>query len=178
MRRTLAVILGAGLLVVVGAMFGPRAAHAIVATLVQVANTTSNPVPVNDVAPFQMFQASCQNTVPIRDNINTCAIVVPVGKRFVVQTVSVHANTDVGVRVIQGTITAFGNLVNPDAILWLGVPFTGTGPRSDISQATQEVRLYADGNGSTTLDCEVLYSADTLTNDLNCTVVGYLVNVP
>src|SRR5260370_5328137 len=46
MRRALAVILGAVLLVVVGAMFGPRAAHAIVATLVQVVNTSANPVPV------------------------------------------------------------------------------------------------------------------------------------
>jgi hypothetical protein len=44
--KMLAVILGGGLLVVVGAMVGPRAAQAIVATLVQVTNTSSNPVPV------------------------------------------------------------------------------------------------------------------------------------
>src|SRR5690242_15394237 len=46
MRKMLAVILGVGLLVVVGAMVGPRAAQAIVATLVQVTNTSANPVPV------------------------------------------------------------------------------------------------------------------------------------
>ena len=45
MRNMLAVILGAGLLVTVGAMFGPRAAHAIVATFVQVVNTPSNAIP-------------------------------------------------------------------------------------------------------------------------------------
>ena len=35
MKRMLVVILGAGLLVVVGAMFGPRTAHAVIATLVR-----------------------------------------------------------------------------------------------------------------------------------------------
>jgi hypothetical protein len=57
MKRTLAVIVGAGLLVAVGAMFGPRAAHAIVATLVNVVNPRTNPVPVReanspDIYPF------------------------------------------------------------------------------------------------------------------------------
>jgi hypothetical protein len=42
--KVLAVILGAGFLTIVGAMVSPRTTHAIVATLVQVVNTTSQPV--------------------------------------------------------------------------------------------------------------------------------------
>jgi hypothetical protein len=57
MRKTLGAILGAGLLVVVGGMFGPRTAHAVVAALVNVVNTQANPVPVReanspDIYPF------------------------------------------------------------------------------------------------------------------------------
>jgi len=45
--KVLAAILGGALLMLVGAMFGPRTAHAIIATMVQVVNTSENPVPVN-----------------------------------------------------------------------------------------------------------------------------------
>jgi hypothetical protein len=55
--KTLVVIFGAGLLVVMGAMFGPRAAHGIVATLVQVVNTSANPVPVTPQLPAVQIAA-------------------------------------------------------------------------------------------------------------------------
>jgi len=67
----------------------PRVAHAVVATLVQVANTTANPVPNQDVDNsarnfYQSFQttSSCPNV---------CAVTfaaVPTGKRLIVQHVS------------------------------------------------------------------------------------------
>jgi hypothetical protein len=60
----LGVILGAGLLVVVGAMFGPRAAHAIVATLVQVTNTSANPVPVTLAATRTVTVANLNRDIP------------------------------------------------------------------------------------------------------------------
>jgi hypothetical protein len=66
MRKMLGVILGAVLLVVVGAMFGPRAAHAITATLVNVVNTRTSPVPVReansaDIYPFVIQLCINQN---------------------------------------------------------------------------------------------------------------------
>jgi hypothetical protein len=64
MRKMLGVILGAGLLVVVGAMFGPRAAHAIVATLVQVTNTSANPVPVMLAATRTVTVANLNRDIP------------------------------------------------------------------------------------------------------------------
>lgn len=137
-------------------------------------STVANPVPITDVAPLQMYQASCESRLSFRDNLNSCIIGVPAGKRLVVQTMSVHAEVDPGVRVSDTGVEALGTRT----ILWLNVPFTGTTPgASDISQATQELRLYADG-GDSSIEFEVFYNSDTTINDLRCTVVGYLVNLP
>jgi hypothetical protein len=48
--KMLAVILGAGLLALVGTMFNPRTAHALVAALVQVSNTAAAPAITLDVS--------------------------------------------------------------------------------------------------------------------------------
>ncbi len=64
MGKMMGVILGAGLLVVVGAMVGPRAAHAIVATLVQVTNTSANPVPVMLAATRTVTVANLTRDIP------------------------------------------------------------------------------------------------------------------
>jgi hypothetical protein len=86
--KMLAVILGAGLLVFVGAMIGPRSAHALVATLVQLNNSLANPVPSKDVdnpaeQPFQAF--STFEPIGTFANFYT----VPTGKRAVVETLEV-----------------------------------------------------------------------------------------
>src|ERR1700757_565426 len=80
-------------------VFAPRAVHAVTAALVQVANTSANPVPVSDSAP--RFQASvCTMTGTISPATNQCAastntFVVPTTtstgapvKRLVVENVS------------------------------------------------------------------------------------------
>src|SRR5260370_31538489 len=64
MGKMMGVILGAGLLVVVGAMVGPRAAHAIVATLVQVTNTSANAVPVTLAPARTVTVANLNRDIP------------------------------------------------------------------------------------------------------------------
>jgi hypothetical protein len=82
--------LAAGLLAV-GALgiLSPRVAHAVVATLVQVTNTTANPVPNQDVdnAARNFYQA----TSSTGGCSGTCVVTfpaVPAGKRLIVQQVS------------------------------------------------------------------------------------------
>lgn len=99
--KTLAVILGAGLLVFVGAMFGPRTAHAIVATLVQVANTTANPAITQDTSKqaAQVVSLLCQESpllcIQILEagGIASGAYSVPTGLHLVVTSADVFVNT-------------------------------------------------------------------------------------
>src|SRR5262249_1796101 len=95
------------------------------------------------------------------------------GKRFVVQTVSIHVDVDPGVRVAEASVNAF-DITGAATNLWLNIPFTGTFPCAcgDISQLTQDVHLYVDGG--TNLVFELLYNTDPGQNNLLASVVGYL----
>ena len=136
----------------------------------------SGPVTVGDVAPTQPYQASCDSSLNFSDNINECFITVPAGKRLIVQTLSIHADADPGVRVSQAAVTTFDSSGVP-TILWMNMPFTGTFPCAcgDVSQVTQDVHLYVDGGSN--LIFELLYNTDTARNNLRATVIGYLVNM-
>ena len=96
--KMLAVILGGGLLVVVGAMFGPRTAHAIVSTLVQVANTSANAVPVSDLGPSNepFWVALCSSDItgstcggtPVSFTVPSVTVDGKTAKRLVIEQVS------------------------------------------------------------------------------------------
>ena len=62
----------------------PKAAHALVATLVQVTNTSANPVPTSDAA-VRFQTAVCAVTGPVSTATNFCA---PNSTTFVVPTVT------------------------------------------------------------------------------------------
>jgi hypothetical protein len=72
--KMLAAILGAGLLALVGTMFNPRTAHALVAALVQVSNTAAAPAITLDVSRLasQNVQLVCVGTA-------NCSQILPDG---------------------------------------------------------------------------------------------------
>ncbi len=134
----------------------------------------SGPVSVADTT--QPYQASCDSSLNFTDNINECFLAVPAGKRLVVQTISIHADVDMGVRVSQAGVVTFDG-GGAATILWMNVPFTGSFPCNcgDVNQMTQDVHLYVDGGSN--LVFELLYNTITAKNTLRATVVGYLVNM-
>jgi hypothetical protein len=137
----------------------------------------SGPVSVGDVVPTQPYQATCVSSLTFKDDINSCDITVPDGKRLVVQTISIHAGVDVGVRVAQADVHT-NNVDGSEPVLWMNVPVTGTLTSESFSQVTQDVHLYVDGGQHHFLRFEVLYNNATVQNELQATAVGYLVNVP
>src|SRR5580700_1363886 len=87
-KRTLQFTVGVLVIAAVGIM-SPRVAHAVVATMVQVANTTANPVPNQDVDnPARNF---FQATNSAGGCSGTCVITfsaVPNGARLIIRQVS------------------------------------------------------------------------------------------
>ena len=128
MKRTgkmLSVILGAAFLLILGAMFGPRTAHALVATLVQVANNGSNPVPTFAVSAQHGFTA--QGTC-IFDTNTLCSIpslyTVPAGQTAVIELVS-------GWCVVPDGVTSVVSSLNFQFLSFpITVPLMGTTPVS------------------------------------------------
>lgn len=93
-RKMLAVILGAVLLMFVAAMFGPRTAHAIVAALVQVVNTPTNAVnELHAPAASAIYENSCDIYVGGGGgNVASCQMpAAPPGETLVVEAVSIFA---------------------------------------------------------------------------------------
>jgi hypothetical protein len=82
---TLGVVL-AGLIL---ALVAPKTAHALAATLVQVTNTSANPVPNQDVDnPAQNFYQSVNSTSGCSGTCVVTFAAVPAGKRLIIQQVS------------------------------------------------------------------------------------------
>lgn len=95
-KRYITIALSFALCMTVFAAFAPRVAHAVTATMVQVVNTWSNPVPIQGNGPRQLIQVEANAALPAGDG-NDCGTgqfpfgttyVVPTGKRFVVESVS------------------------------------------------------------------------------------------
>jgi hypothetical protein len=85
MAKTLAAILGAGLLMVVGAMFGPRTAHAVVAALVQIVPGTTTHVGQNEsqLLSLRCLAGPCSAIDP-GGNPSETVYVVPSGYTLIV----------------------------------------------------------------------------------------------
>jgi hypothetical protein len=152
------------------AALAPKATRALAAALVQVTNTTSNPVPTSDVAPLQPFSGGCTKAFPTSNSNNGCEILLPSGKRLVGQTISMAAVVDPGVQVADAE---FGPNAGGSTVIFIALPFTGSNG-NDVHEVAQELRFYADDH----LFCEASYNVATTVNDFSCSVSGYLVDKP
>ena len=151
------------------AMVAPKAAKAIVATAVQVVNTTAAPVPNKDVDQpgRHAFVQSCAQ--PINSNHCSMQPPVPAGSVFVVQTISAdQLDNDATPAVLYYSTTT--NTVNNTVTLPVVAEYNF--PQHALTLAN--VNLYQDpgttplcagsGNGSQVFQ--------------NCVASGYLVTVP
>lgn len=171
MRRVLSTLAGIFLAALLIAALAPKATRGVAALLVQVVNTASNPVSVEDVAPHEVFQANCSSGAEGFTSVG-CSIAVPAGKRLVVQTGSIHIELDTGVHVLGSSF--FASAGGDSATVVLNVPLKGFDGVHDLSEGSQEFRLYADSS----VGCKALYDDPLAQSTIRCDVVGYLANVP
>ena len=171
-RKALTGLGGICLAALVVAALAPKATHGIVAALVQVTNTTANPVPVTDVGSLQPFESNCavsQGSATGSD----CFISVPAGKRLVIQSVSMQLIMDRNVQpYTSGIIVTTGGNETP---IYFNVPFGSIDffGHAEFNE-TKEVHAYMDGGSS--VFCHSTNTALSEENDISCSVFGYLVN--
>ena len=143
----------------------PRATHALVATLVQVANTSANPVPTLEQEAQSAFVA--QGTCQI--SFEGCAVgtlyTVPAGKTAVLESVAFSCiltpssgTSPSGVQTEAGSLTFRppGGGQNVTLQLSAGNPFLLV--NGVIQSAAQNVKSYAAGGSS---GSNIFFAADT-----------------
>lgn len=167
--------------VVLAAIFisvlAPKATHALVATLVQVSNTPSSPVPNKDVdsaAHATVVPLGCFASPQPFDGGVFCtlgvgggsAYTVPAGQRLVIEQLSAfcQTNSNGGIPFIEFNLTEAGTQVI--------VPLALTSNQND-EFVTQAVRYYADPG--TTIGSTAAGDAATFCNFY---ANGYLVSYP
>jgi len=159
------------------ALVTPRAAHAVAAALVQVTNTSANPVPNQDVdAPGRhLYQSICTTTTG--DSLGkqfVCILsAVPANTELVIQTVSILAETPNPPAIGQLATTVRGvQAVVAFPVVNSGLTEFGT----MIGTATQPLTLYADPG--TQPQCSVVVASAPAIPAMTCSVIGYTVSLP
>ncbi|MGA7913913.1 MAG: hypothetical protein WCA00_01660 [Candidatus Acidiferrales bacterium] len=170
-RKALSALGGIFLAALLLVALAPRAARGVAAALVQVANTSANPVPTSDVAPKQPFQSACTGYTPTSDSETACDFSVPAGKRLVVQSVGISIVSAPGGRVVTAQLitTVSGNEVS----FPVAVPYAASLPGADYSTSSLALHMYADSD----LVCFVAFNTASASS-ATCNVSGYLVDVP
>lgn len=138
--------LSAGLVI---GLVAPRSAHALVAALVQITNTTSNPVPTEEalggaaVLEFDCIGGAAAGSVTFASN--EC-FTVPAGKRAVVENVDGYCIVPPGQSVSLLTLTLSGN--GSFVSHHVAVPFVAKAGTQDVFGVDHTVRYYADPGAS------------------------------
>jgi hypothetical protein len=180
--KRMLMVAGAGALAgILAIALAPKAAHALVATLVQVANTTANPVPNKDVDNPDRATAVDQFCIvtgtagsPGFECDTTAFFTVPAGQRLVLEQLEAACTTPEGNSLYGGDIefSEGGNsTLHPFA---LGSPATHAGVTSYV--LNQQVRYYVDAGSPIFFQ---LGSTDT-SGSTNCTFQfnGHLISYP
>ena len=158
----------------------PKATRSMAAALVQVTNTTSNPVPNQDVEQpaHHVFATSCTSGTT-SGSIAACFTgSVPAGEEFVIETVSFGGAADsTNTRLVPLLTVVSAGLAQSVTLSSIGDDGL-LQPRASEFEVTQAARLYADPGSSP--NCVVFTKGSNLTEGINftCTISGYTVSVP
>jgi len=177
------VIGGAGLVLTAGVLTLaiPRAAKAVVATMVQVANTPATPVPIFNVEnPARIPHVNTfDGTTSIGGKGNckyTAGETVPSGKTQAVETISVLVDVDKGKHPdLELTLVGF-TVAAPEGSSRIPVPMAFVGsPDSTTDQwaVTQPLKLYIPANGF--LDAGVCTIEAGNVQFMSYTTSGYMI---
>jgi hypothetical protein len=145
----------------------PRAAHAIAATLVQVTNTTANPVIIQNVdAPGR---SPYQKTCSFIGTQHSCTLpAVPADTELVIQTVSIEVTSGV-------PTTGFLTTTGGGGVVTMLFPVNVS--LGDFVSVTQPLTMYADPG--TSPYCGVpLPSTEPAGATIQFSITGYTVSLP
>jgi len=153
----------------------PKAAHAVVASLVQVVNTRSTPVPNQDVdhPGRHAFQASCSVTSSFNNIFCDPQPQPPTGTEFVIQNISMLLpNLPNGVAPQYSQLYSVVGGFSAASFF----PFTQQGANTFV--LNQAFNSYSDPGPSNPIQCYVLLTGPANGSQLTCIVTGYTVSVP
>jgi hypothetical protein len=139
-------------------------------------NTSTNPLFVRDIdnPAKQPFVSSCSISFSTPQGNNCQFITVPVGKQLVIEVFAVFIQMQVGDRPVETVLVGTQN--GSRYVLPYPQSFNGPSGASDAWVVSQPLtRAYADPN--TTPFCEVGANPSEAIF-ANCTISGYLVNLP
>jgi hypothetical protein len=176
MKRLLISIGATALVVSLLILITPKAAHALVAALVQVTNTTANPAITSDAdeatrIPYQSKQTWTISMAGVTEVVTQTAT-VPAGYRLVITNVSFNAFAESGNPVPSATISS--NFA-PDSLF---PSFTGvyTGPAQGHAIGNQNLIRYIGAGDSPNVSL-IYDAAVNISGQFNIvTVTGYLEN--
>jgi hypothetical protein len=180
--------LGTVLLLVVSLqLFAPKAVHAVVTTLVTVANTAASPVPVDTSADgrgsialvgSQQLNAPTTSGLQVFENVSDLStFIVPAGKRFMIDQVSAQVQSQPGGQplVVMELNQGNGHLYLAYIPLTL-VPAATTESQLNLNAyvAMEKVSLFVDPGGP----FEVYFQSETpnSVSNANVFVVGHLID--
>jgi len=151
------------------ALVAPKAAHAVAATLVEIVNTRSTPVPNQDVdAPGRHpYQQTCFSSSNQDGEVNCTMPVIPPNTELVVQNLSMLVNLT-SAALYSRLITVGGG-----ANLNTYVPLVA---QSSYYMASQPLTQYADPGYSPICDSTTTNGSPSV--QLTCTITGYTVSLP
>jgi hypothetical protein len=190
MKRLQCFLMGLGtvlLLAVSLQLFAPKAVHAVVSTLVTVANTAANPVPVDTSADgrgsialvsSQQLNAPTTSGLQVFENVSDLStFIVPAGKRFMIDQVSAQVQSQPGGQplVIMELNQGNGHLYQAYTPLTL-IPAATTESQLNLNAyvAMEKVSLFVDPGGP----FEVYFQSETpdSVSIANVYVVGHLID--
>jgi hypothetical protein len=168
-------------------LFVPKAVHAVVTTLVTVANTAANPVPVDTSADgrasialvsSQQLNAPTISGLQVFENVSDLStFVVPAGKRFMIDQVSAQVQSQPGGQplVIMEINQGNGHLYQAYIPLTL-IPAATTESQLNLNAyvAMEKVSLFVDPGGP----FEAYFQSETpnSVSIANVYVVGHLID--
>jgi hypothetical protein len=169
------------------ALTAPKTVHAVVTTLVTVANTAANPVPVDISADergsialvaSQQLNAPTTSGIQVFENVSDLStFIVPAGKRFMIDQVSAQVQSQPGGQplVVMEINQGNGHLYQAYIPLTL-IPAATTESQLNLNAyvAMEKVSLFADPGGS----FEVYFQSETpnSVSIANVYVVGHLID--
>jgi hypothetical protein len=153
------------------ALVTPRTAHALAVALVQVANTSADPVPNKDVdsAGRHPFASSCS----IADGNQECFLpAVPANTEYVIQTPTVVLQA--GTTPAPQSLGEFQTTAGGTTATVANFPLVNSG--GEFGSATESLTAYSDP-GTTPL-CVVQTPTFLPSSVLTCAITGYTVSLP
>jgi len=146
----------------------PRAAHAVAAVLVQVTNTASSPVPIQDVdVPGRHpYQQTCSSV-----NSESCVMpAVAANTELVIQTVSMLS--------VLSNVAPLGELLTMGGGEQATSFFSLVPAQAGQYSATQPLIQYADPGTQPTCQTTAQHVILSETATFLCTVTGYTISLP